>query len=196
MKTNQKPVLNLLLTILLALALPILGVALGFQFSVAWNTGSLARWERLPEPPARVEKFVGGSTSQVFIQAADGQIYACTLAGGECWAPADAPPDYPSIDAACAEYPIRYDLSAPPGKVMDVLETQWCHFEAGEQTNYALLEDGSLWRWHHRDANFLNLARAGVSALGGCVAGLLFGAIILFSFWLFNRALLARQANL
>lgn len=182
----QKPVLTLL-TILLALTLPLIGIALGIQAGKAWNTGSLARWERLPDPPARPVQIAGGATSQVFIKAADGQVYACTPVGGECWVQANEPVDLAPIDAACAEYPIHYAMSASPGNAIDTLETQWCHFEAGEQTGYAILDDGSVWMWQHRDANFLNLARTAVAAAGGCLAGLIISALILFSAWLISR---------
>jgi hypothetical protein len=176
-----------LLTILLALALPILGIALGVQLGAAWNTGSLARWERLPDLPASPIQIVGGTTSLVYVKTADGQVYTCTPAGGECWTRADAPLDLDPIDAACAEYPLRYAMSAPPGNIIDSLQTQWCHFEAGEQTGYAILDDGTVWMWQHRDANYLNLARIAVTATGGCLAGLLTGTLILFSVWLVSR---------
>lgn len=175
------------LTILLALTLLLVGIALGVRLGVAWNTGSLARWERLPEPPASPVQIVGGTTRLVYVMAADGQVYACTPAGGECWAAVDTPLDIAPIDPACAEYPIHYSMSAPPGKTIDSLQTQWCHFEAGEQTGYALLDDGTVWMWQHRDANFLNLARTAVTATAGCLAGLLLGALILFFAWLFSR---------
>jgi len=182
----QKPVVTIL-TILLALALPILGIALGVQLGAAWTTGSLARWERLPDPPASPVQIVGGTTSLVYVKAANDQVYTCTPAGGECWARADAPPDVAPIDAACAEYPIRYAMTAPPGNAIDTLLAQWCHFEASEQTGYAILQDGTVWMWQHRDANFLNLARTAVTATGGCLAGLLTGVLILFSAWLISR---------
>jgi hypothetical protein len=176
-----------LLSILLALTLPLIGIALGLRFGRAWNAGSLARWERLPDPPASPVQIMGGATSQVFIKASDGQVYACTPVGGECWVQANVPVDLAPIDAACADHPISYIMSAPPGNPIDTLQTQWCHFEAGEQTGYAILADGSVWRWQHRDANFLNLARTAVTAAGGCLAGMLTGVLILFSAWLISR---------
>ncbi len=182
----QKPVVTLL-TILLALTLPLIGIALGVQAGRAWNTGSLARWERLPDPPASPVQIAGGATSVVLVKAADGQVYACTPVGGECWVQANVPVDLVPIDPACARYPVRYLMSAPPGNPIDTLQTQWCHFEAGEQTGYAILDDGSVWMWQHRDANFLNLARTAVTAAGGCLAGLLIGALILFSAYLVSR---------
>ena len=78
-------------------------------------------------------------------------------------------------------------MSAPPGNPIDTLLAQWCHFEASEQTGYAILQDGTVWMWQHRDANLLNLARSALTAAGGCLAGLLIGTLILFSAWLISR---------
>jgi len=187
----KKSILTLL-TILLALTLPLIGIALGVQLGAAWNTGSLARWERLPDPPARPVQIAGGTISIVLVKAADSQVYACTPVGGECWVQANEPVDLTTVDADCAKYPVRYAMSAPPGNTIDTLQTQWCHFEAGEQTGYAILQDGTVWMWQHRDANFLNLARSVLTAAGGCLAGLLICTLILFSAWLISRS---RQAN-
>jgi hypothetical protein len=87
----------------------------------------------------------------------------------------------------CSDWPTRYDVSAPPRQPVDYLQTRWCHFEAGEESDYALLADGSVWVWNHWDANFLNLARLFGPMGGGACAGALLGVLVPVFAWLRER---------
>ncbi len=164
------------------LASPI-GTGAGFMVGRAWNSGAFVRWRRLPDPPMRPVQIVGGSTTTVFIATTDGQGYYCSLSDGKCWVKYDEPVSTSPNNEDCERYPVHYSVSAPPGKVIDSLQTQWCHFEAGAEVDYAILEDGSIWMWNHFDANFLNLARAFGSAGVGCSLGLLAGIAVSIFYW-------------
>jgi len=78
-------------------------------------------------------------------------------------------------------------VSAPPGKPVDYLQAQWCFFEAGEETDYALLADGSVWLWLHSDANFLNLARVFGTMGGGACLGLVIAIVVPILVWINGR---------
>lgn len=184
----MKPPIRLGLVVLLAASLPLIGLAAGILISRAWNSGALARWQRLPDPPASPVQIVGGSISAVYIRASDGRVYSCNPSDGPCWVEAEQPANSPTRSQACEQYPRRYSVSPAPGKVADSLQVQWCHFEAGEEVNYAVLEDGSLWSWRHRDANFLNLARAFAALAGGFLVGALASVALLLAVWLSRRA--------
>jgi len=75
-----------------------------------------------------------------------------------------------------------------PGKVIGSLQTQSCLAEAGEEDDYAILEDGSVWVWSHWDASFLNLSRSFESIAAGCLVGLLPSIAVLSFVWLKKRA--------
>lgn len=174
------------------LLLPI-GLVAGFLAGRAWNAGDFTRWQRLPDPPAKSVQIVGGSTEVVFIEMAAGQVYYCSLSDNNCWVKYEKPVSASSRNEWCEQYPLHYSVSAPPGKVIDYLQTQWCHFEAGEEADYALLEDGSVWVWKHWDANFLNLARAFAAMGGGCSVGLLISIAVPVFVWLRKRTRRAGQ---
>jgi len=188
----KKPNALILFFLIAALASPI-GAGIGFLVGKAWNSGDLTGWRRLPAPPMMPVQIVGGSTTAIFIATADGQVFYCSpMDGDECWVKYDEPVFTDASNEYCEQWPLYYSVRAAPGEVIDYLQTQWCHFEAGEETDYALLEDGSVWVWHHFDANFLNLARAFDTAGVGCSVGLLAGVAVSIFNWRRGRA---RQVN-
>ncbi len=180
-----------LLIILVIVLLP-LGAAAGFQVGVAWNAGRLARWRRLPALPGRATRIAGGSTAAVYVEAAGGQVYVCNHLEALCWARYDEPVISDLSNEYCEQWPTRYAVAAPPGQPVDYLQARWCHFEAGEESDYALMADGSLWVWNHWDANFLNLARVFGAMGGGACAGLLVGVAVPVFAWRRERR---RQAS-
>jgi hypothetical protein len=185
---------NWLIYTLLALLVVVLslgGCAAGMPLGTAWNSGSLARWDRLPDPPAAPAAIVTGSTAEVYIETADGGIYYCNPADEVCWVESDTPEPLAARNEDCEDWPIRYQVRPAPGTVIDSLQTQWCHFEAGEEVDYAILDDGSVWMWSHFDANYLNMARVLVPMGGGCLAGLLVGIVLIVVVWRRRR----RQAG-
>ena len=185
---------NWLITfVLLAMLLLPAGLAAGVLVGQEWNAGSFTRWQRLPDPPAKPVRIVGGSTEVVDIEMAGGQVYYCNQSNNRCWVQSEEPVSVASSNEWCDQYPLHYSVSAPPGKVIDYLQTQWCHFEAGEEADYALLENGSVWMWNHWDANFLNLARAFAAMGGGCSVGLLISIAVPVFIWLRKRTRRAGQ---
>ena len=179
-----------LFVLLATLLLPI-GTVAGFMIGRAWNSGGLTRWQRLPNPPAWPVQIVGGSLSTVFVETPDGQVYMCDVSEDQCWVAYAEPVEVAPRNEACESWPIHYAVSAPPGEVVDYFQAQWCHFEAGEESDYALLEDGSAWMWNHFDANLLNPTRVLTAMAGGCCAGLL-GSIAVPAFVVLRRR--ARRA--
>ncbi len=180
--------LPVLLLIMLVIVLLPLGAAAGFEVGAAWNAGRLTRWQRLPAVPERPTRIAGGSTASVFVETGAGQIYVCNHRDdGQCWVKYDQPVVSELSSEYCAQYPNHYAVSAPPGKPVDYLRADWCHFEAGEEADYALLADGSVWMWNHWDANFLNLARVFGTMGGGACLGLVIAIAVPIFVWLKGR---------
>lgn len=188
----KKPNALLLFFLIVTFASPI-GVGIGFMVGKAWNSGGLTGWRRLPDPPTRPVQIVGGSTTAVLIATTDSQVFYCDpMDGAECWVKYDEPVFTNASNEYCTQWPLYYSVRAAPGEVIDYLQTKWCHFEAGEETDYALLKDGSLWMWHHFDANFLNLARVFGTAGVGCSIGFLAAIAVTIFNWRRDRV---RQAG-
>jgi hypothetical protein len=179
----MKKITPLGLFILIVLFAAPIGTGVGLMLGIAWNKGSLSRWQRLPDPPGRPDHILGGSTATVFIKTTDGQVYSYDPVDDKSWIKADQPVPSSPADNSCGEYPMQYTVSAPPGKVIDSFKAQWCEAEVGEETDYVLLEGGSVWTWRHSDANFLNPARAFAAAGGGCGVGLLASLAVSILYW-------------
>jgi hypothetical protein len=175
-------VVRILLTLGLALVLAILGGWLGLELGVAWNRGAFSQWRQLPNPPAPASRIAAGSTDAVLIEATDGNYYLCQATGDSCWTTATGNEMLEASGEDCAEYPTDYALSAPPEQPVDFLETHWCHFEAGSETNYALMADGDVWVVTHFGANFLDLARGFGPMLVGFTLGTVGGLLISVAF--------------
>jgi hypothetical protein len=113
----------------------------------------------------------------VYVRSATGEIYYCPpFTDGDCWVPAAEPLDLPEVEPC--EYPSNYDAPAPPGRVLDSLDTEVCNFEAGYQVRFAVLEDGSVWRWQHFASGLTALAEWLFGGLCGALLGLLAGGVI------------------
>ncbi len=187
----KKPGAWFLFFLVIAFAAPV-GAVMGLLVGRTWNAGGFAQWRRLPDLPLTPVQIVGGTTTQVFVRVADGQVYSCSTEQGECWVQDDNPPPLMTANDDCEQYPVQYTVSDAPGKVVDSLQIQWCHFEAGAEANYVILEDGSVWMWYHSDANFLNVARSFGAIGAGCGAGLLVGVVLLLYVWSKSRVLRSR----
>lgn len=68
--------------------------------------------------------------------------------------------------------PANFEVPSPPGQVIDSREVQTCHPEAVHQVNFAVLEDGSIWRWQHFATDLSLLERLFVSTICGSILGL------------------------
>jgi hypothetical protein len=159
----------LLLGVML-LGLPVLGLLGGFRVAEAAVSGALTRWQRLPDPPQPAAEILaagsrmGNDAWWIYVRSAAGETYACSPAEeGACWVTVPEPVELPTMPPC--EYPSNYTVPAPPGRVIARLDTEACNFEAGYQVNFAVLENGSVWRWEHFS-----------SGLSG-VAGWLFGGL-------------------
>ncbi len=170
------------------LGLLCLGLLAGLALAQPAARGALSRWQRLPAPPSPAVKIVAGGLGlsngswYIYIRAADGQNYYCPpYSSGNCWRPAPPAPNVP-VSLPC-EPPARFSVPAPPGRAVDTLQAQACNAEAAYQVNFAVLDDGSVWRWQHFTSGLAAIATWLLFALGGAVVGLLLWAIVAVVAW-------------
>lgn len=165
-----------LVVVTVSVILAVLGWQLGMGVGQAYIQGAFARWERMPDPPLPARRIAGGSIDAIVVEASDGSLYKCAPSSTTCWSSvADAQGLDPTRED-CDTYPVHYSLNDPPQKPVDYLKTYWCFFEAGEEVDYAVMADGSVWYVTNHDANFLNLAAVFGTAGLGCGIGLIGGA--------------------
>lgn len=173
----MKWIIRILVVVSASLALAVLGWQVGSEVGGAWVRGDSRQWRRLPDPPEPVQRIAGGSIREVVVESADGSLYECQMRGQSCWASTDdtkvLEPDYQD----CTRYPTNYQLSEPPQKPIDFLETYWCHFEAGAEVDYAIMQDGSVWVIDVQGSSMLTLAAIFLPGIAGCGIGLIGGAI-------------------
>ncbi|MCC6190986.1 MAG: hypothetical protein IT318_18350 [Anaerolineales bacterium] len=154
------------LIVLLVLLLPIAGLAGGFALAWAEGHGAFVRWQRLPAPPSPAREILGGGTALstggwwLYILGADGKFYHCPPYES-CWVEVAAVPEPRPVEPC--EPPANFSVPALPGSAVDELQAQACHPEAAFQVNFALLSDGSVWKWQRM-----------VSGLGSVVKLVLF----------------------
>ncbi len=111
-----------------------------------------------------------GPDHVIYGETEAGNVYRCCPQGAGQWERVERP-EY-AWDQACLPLPPR--ASPPPRPVRDCVEIgayEWGTF----RTQFALLDDGTVWMWHLETsvADYFNVI-CGSSLLGG-VVGLVFG---------------------
>jgi len=133
-------------------------------------------WQPLGSPPAEVTGLLQIDRGELYVAAADDQIYRC------CWEPAALPefPSYPPSHFPCEG---SQDKPIPPGTTVDRLEVIYCGPDYGLSYAYVLLEDGSVWSWSYAEDALTTIGTLLTYPLGGIGGGLLLGGAIAVWSW-------------
>jgi hypothetical protein len=132
-------------------------------------------WQSLGQPPERGIRITADDRGWPLVETATGAVYL-TL-------PLNAP-------SSCVP-PVDFYVPRPPGQVSSTVEFQQC--EPGMmlvvgQYNFALLTDGSVWRWHTTYAGLLTVIP---NTLLGLFVGLNAGFVMsLIIHWFLTRRLI------
>ena len=183
---------RIVISILLLIGLPLLGIRAGFSFVEGWK--NLERWQSLGSPADMPLRIVAGNLYVVYLRAQDGSLFECDHTGptrdNACWKQVN---ELPEGVGSGVEYGNAYrgEIPPPPGPVKEVLDVSWMFAERATYLRYALLEDGSVWVWDYQaDANW-NL----MLIMCGPIGGLALAIVIVLVMWLGAglRALLRRR---
>jgi len=148
------------------------GLVIQSPLSKVISEGAFTRWRSLGSPSERMISLLGigqyGPDHVVYAETEAGNVYRCCPRSVGQWERAE-PPKYVS-DQPCWRLPRR--ASPPPRPVRDCVEIAMYEW-ATDRTQFALLDDGTVWMWHHH-VGLETLLRivCGSSLLGG-VFGLL-----------------------
>ena len=184
---------RVVITVLLLIGLPLLGVGAGFALLDAWKDADAGRWQSLGTPPEMPTAIVDADIDAVYVRGQGGSLFECDRTGptreNACWKEIDQPPERDSFVEHRNTY--RGEIPPPPGQVKESLDVSWQSAERSRHARYALLEDGSIWHWdYHGDANFSLVLLA-----AGPICGLALAIVIVLVMWLGAglRALLRRR---
>lgn len=178
------------LIINVVLLLPILGCLAGGWYGVAWNRGSVISWKRLEPLPQKATHILAAGTGLsnyswvVYVKTTNQKVYSCSPEA--CWLEKTVVPEELLASPPC-DRPAHFEVPSPPGRVVDSIETQACHPEAAYQVNFAVLEDGSVWRWQHFVTASSLLLYLLVSTVCGSMLGLFGSLVIAVSILLRNK---------
>ena len=152
---------------------PVIGVTL---FFVVISLEQRGRWEQFDTPPGEIVVLVAADEDQVVVETATGTLYEvyCQTEEPEdiCWKELEPPVE--SFDLPCDDE----TLLPPPGPVRDQIEFCLRH-ENLSLNRYALLEDGTLWRWKVLIYPLGQVVRLFQATVISIVIGAAIGAVIL-----------------
>ncbi len=183
----KKPQSNLgcILTGIVALLIPIASaVAGGYGTWAFFNTlyPEATEWQPLGSPPAKAIKILSMRDYgyDLVVQTNDGGRYKSICwprkpaSELDCWRKVELSEELPPLKDT-TETP-HFAAPNPPGRTIDSVIID-LDGEIPEQTNYAILEDGSVWVWYLSFARTRSLDRLGLAILGA-VASFGIGTII------------------
>ncbi len=183
----KKPQSNLgcILTGIVVLFIPIVSAVAGGYGTWAFFSAlypAATEWRPLGSPPAKAIKIlsVHDYGYDLVVQTNDGGRYKCMCwprkpeSELDCWRKVELPEELPPLKDT-TETP-DFTAPNPPGRAVDSVII-YLIGEIPVQTNYAVLEDGSVWVWDLGFVRTRNLDRLGLAILGA-VAGFGIGTII------------------
>lgn len=133
-------------------------------------------WEQVGSPPARVTALLMIDRGDLYVTAADDQVYRC------CWERSELP-DYPSGPGSHFPCDVSQEKPSPPAGVINRLDITYCGPDYGLAYAYVLLDDGSVWRWSYAQDGLATMGAVLTYSLGGVGGGLLFGGAVAIWSW-------------
>jgi len=172
---------RIVISLLLLIGLPLLGIPAGSALLSAWNRAETRSWEALGRPAQVPIAIEDADLDEVWVRAEDESLYVCNRTGptrdNACWREAD---QVGEVDPG-AHHNESYgrEVPPPPGTVVEFVHVSWYHAEREEHVRYALLEDGSVWLWdYYPDANWSLVLLA-----CGPILGLALALVIVSLWW-------------
>lgn len=155
------------------LGFPCLGMLCGVGMFALESAGQFSEWQSLGAPLEMPNAIVAGDTTAVYVATQSNRIYGCQHRGEQTygWLAVD---QLPQLDSRAQPDSSVFEghVSPPPGTVISELKiTRW-GAETADETRYALLADGTVWRWKYSRVGFIALlGNLLVRAIGGAMLG-------------------------
>lgn len=155
----------------------VVGCLGGYLVASTGQSSSNTRWQRLSDPPEKAVRIVeignyGSEAHSITVATADGTQYDCCGPWPADWSRVAYPKE--RYGPTCEQVTSTL-IQELPGKPVDctfVSQFEW----VSEQYLAAVLEDGSVWRWHYRfglDTLFVGAELGGLIGLAtGIIAAI------------------------
>ncbi len=156
------------------LVFPTIGLIIGAIISPSivqqMRDGVFTSWQSLGSPPEHITRLLGyefGDRGRILVRVEtnSGTLYQCCSQENVDWHKV-TPSDLVYMDA-CFDLPPQ--ANAPPPIVISCVEV-FAFEGATDRTQFVLLDDGSIWTWHHY-VNFI--PEIGIICTSSFVGGLL-----------------------
>jgi hypothetical protein len=174
----------LLVSLLLLVGLPILGLVVSWQRLGTRDERPVGHWSTLGAPPEIPVAFEDAGLDLVYVRGQNGSLFECDhtvdLEAGTCWKKVE---QIREIEHAVSlGFTYQGTKPAHPGQVVESLDLVGHRFrENSTYVSFALLEDGTVWVWKHYTnpvSSFL------FPLLSGPVCGLALAIVLLAFIWI------------
>ncbi len=172
-----RSILRVALVVAIPVACVLIGYVVGLQLSGAGYLSSSPKqvaWRSLGSPAEKPVNILAADVSSVATVSADGTISYWQPESG--WQEVAQLPTFGRSEASTG---LVHD--PPPGDVIAIHKSM-VRDEAGTFTEYAVLDDGSVWIWQYQQPG-LGLLVSFVYGLAGSCVGLLIGLVLAWRVW-------------
>ena len=193
MLENAAPKLKKTALIVFVVLIPILGGWLGWALGAElgmksfWSETGM-KWMSLGKPAGGAQRLAGLCDQSICVENVDEKLYSnCGRPGSQsCWVEASA--DKLEFISPHLYNPCMFELEmpVPPADAIQIVGSKTCGSGGDIYDYYALLEDGSVWKWYYVIPDVAGLAVIprvlGYLALG-FLAGLLLAIPVFVLAW-------------
>lgn len=192
------------LWIVLIISIPVIGMIVGslvgafIGSNVVTNTQADLTWQSLGMPADKPIKLLGMCENEICIETRNGQQYrynstACDQSAQQaCWQADSSKIIEPLVPQFYDTCTVSVELPAPPIETIQLLGAKICGSGSDKYIYYALLYDGSVWKWEAW-INGADFIKELFSMVTGAVIGLVAGIII--AIYIRGRRLAKRAAE-
>ena len=145
-----KGVIVFVIGLLIPITCTLITVLIMFFIGNLYSNSTFVKWHSLGSPPEKIIKIAGLCEEEVCVETESNNVYMFNsyICGEEvaqsCWEQVDAMLiEEPEVVSCWYEFPVK---SLPPTTIQSIV-TNDCGSGGASQTNYALLNDGSIWVW-------------------------------------------------
>jgi hypothetical protein len=166
-----------LVTALFAIPLAVVGFLVGQWAWYRLADGVFVQWQTLGAPPEKALKIIDigneFGTQDISVETDDGKVYRFQPS---TWQVTDKPPTARSFPQTCLDPGSK--LPPPPGNVISCAEVSAFEWII-DRTRFVLLDNGTVWRIHHRVGIEALLIPICIGPLSGVCIGVLSAKFIL-----------------
>lgn len=169
------------------LGFAILGMLLAVLFAWWINSEYAQNWEFIVQALPGTVQFLGGNSSDIYIESKDGQIYSCARpAEADCWIPDYFPPDMEAAIVCDLSRPAFRASKIPPDEIRACWQITYAIPDGIETRYYVLKQNGEIWGWSQGSSAYGWLLYAAALVIGGLLGAFL-GSLIWLLLAYFNR---------